>query len=365
VSLPAEAEAIGSWVKLLALAPDATSAKVYLGSPSHTNAAPAAFLAELNQALGPWPGGPDDRHLGRSLIDEGTWREQALRLNTWLRDATLRTLQRDDWDLLFAYLPIIDETQHRFLLRHPRHPDYDAEGGERRRRFNRYVEWAYQTADRFLLEWIEAAPAGTNFIIVSDHGVLPIHTRLNIHTLLRRAGLRITDDESTEVRAYASVTTANIYVNLAGRQPGGVVRPERLAETVRRIVAACKALRDPVTGEPVFETVLTRAELGQVHLAHSQNAGDVWVNTRPGFKVSGWMDEGAPLFEPTSDEPSTHGSLSLHPRIRSIFYAAGVRVPRQALGLVSIVDVAPTVAALLSIDPPANSQGRARLQPVR
>jgi hypothetical protein len=161
VSLPAEAEAIGSWVKLLALAPDATSAKVYLGSPSHTNAAPAAFLAELNQALGPWPGGPDDRHLGRSLIDEGTWREQAVRLNTWLRDATLRTLQRDDWDLLFAYLPIIDETQHRFLLRHPRHPDYDAEGGERRLRFNRYVEWAYQTADRFLLEWIEAAPAGT------------------------------------------------------------------------------------------------------------------------------------------------------------------------------------------------------------
>jgi len=359
-----EDKAIGSWVKLLELAPESATPKLYLGAPSHTNAAPADFLSALNQTPGFWPDGPDDSHLNRSQIDEATWRQQAVRLNTWLRDATLQELQRDDWDLLFAYLPIIDETEHRFLLRHPRHPDYDAEGGERRLRHNRYVEWAYQTADRFLLEWIEGAPGGTNFIIVSDHGMMPIHTEVVIHTLLRQAGFKITDDETTQVRAYASVTTANIYVNLAGRQPGGVVAAEQLDGYVGRIVAACKALRDPATGEPVFEVVLTRAELGQVNLAHPENAGDVWVNTRPGFKVSGWMDEEAPLFRPARTEPATHGSLSSHPRIRSIFYAAGAGVPRGPLGLVRVVDVAPTVAALLGINPPADARGQAVFKPV-
>jgi len=365
VILPLGRPTVGSWVKLMALAPDLSAASVYLGSPGSHRGKPAAFIAEIEASSGPWPGGPDDWHLDQGLLDEDTWQEQLERLNHHLRDATLQALKRADWDLLLTYLPIIDETQHKFLLRDPRQPGYEAENGARRARYATYVERAYQRADRVLQEWMELAPPGTNFVVVSDHGVIPVHTRVVINSLLAQAGFGVTADDTTEVRAYKSGSTAHIYGNLAGRQPTGVVPAEKLGEYVERIVAACQALRDPLTGEPVFEVVLRREELNQVHMGHPERAGDVWVNARPGFTLSALIDPDAPVFAPAEGEHGQHGNIGTNRRIHAIFFATGSRVQHRYLGTVTAVDVAPTVAALLGIEPPAQAQGRAVLEPAR
>ena len=47
----------------------------------------------------------------------------------------------------------------------------------------------------------------------------------------------------------------------------------------------------------------------------------------------------------------------------AIFFALGRGVPKgTSLGVVRAIDVAPTAAALLGIDPPAQSEGRALFQ---
>jgi len=212
---------------------------------------------------------------------------------------------------------------------------------------------------------MEAAPPGTNFIVVSDHGMIPVHTRVVINSLLAQAGFHVTTDDTAEVRAYKSGAAAHIYVNLAGRQPGGVVPPEKLGEYVERIVAACQALRDPLTGEPVFEVVLRREELDQVRMGHPDRAGDVWVNARPGYTLSALIDPDAPVFAPAEGEHGQHGNIATDRRIHAIFLAAGPRVRHHYLGTVNAIDVAATVAALLGIEPPARAQGRAVLEPAR
>ena len=52
-----------------------------------------------------------------------------------------------------------------------------------------------------------------------------------------------------------------IYLNMAGREPRGIVRPEQKRETILRIRAALLSTRDPWTGKPVFADVIPREEL--------------------------------------------------------------------------------------------------------
>ncbi len=354
---------LGAWVRLMNLSPDASTATLYLGAPGGQRSEPPDFVATLNQQSGPWPEGPDDTRVLRGEIPEEMWRQQAERLSTRLSVATLMAMQEAEWDLLLTYLPVIDETQHTFLLRDPRQDGYDAEQGARRARFNGHVEWAYRLADRLLREWMDAAPPGTNFVVVSDHGVIPTHSLLLLNNALAEAGFRITGDDTAEVRAYTSGSTAHIYVNLAGRQPGGMVPSEKYEEYVERIVTACRALRDPLTGEPLLQVVLPKPELDAYHMNHPGRSGDVWVNAAPGFALSGRIDPERPILEGADREHGQHGYVGTNRRIHAIFFAGGPQVPRGYLGTINAVDVAPTVAALLGIEPLREAQGRAVLEP--
>jgi predicted AlkP superfamily phosphohydrolase/phosphomutase len=194
--------------------------------------------------------------------------------------------------------------------------------------------------------------------------MIPIHTNVNLNAALAQAGFQITPDDTTEVGAYTSGSNAHIYVNVKGRRPDGVVTQDMLNDTVERLVAICKDLRDPVTGDPVFEVVLRGSELDKVHLNHPGRAGEVWVNARPGYQLRSRIDPKAPVFE-SNRVGGQHGFLGSNREIQAIFYAIGPAVPKTSLGHVQHVDVAPTAAALLGIEPPKDNQGRAVLEPVR
>jgi predicted AlkP superfamily pyrophosphatase or phosphodiesterase len=382
---------LGSWICGLSLKPDLSEASVYLGEVSSIPGGPEQFLKEIEERVGFWPGGVDSANQNRGLISEQVWFEQAERLAGYIKNVTLLTLKQPGWDLLFSYLPIIDDVEHRYLLRDPRQADYDAEDGARRERYARRVEWAYQQADRALKEWMEAAPPETNFVVVSDHGMVPTHTTVLINKFLAQSGFEVGPEERAEVRAVVDGASAHIYVNLAGRQKGGRVGQEKLNGYVDRIVSACKSLRDPLTDEPVFQLVLKRSELDSLRLNFRERAGDVFVSARAGFSLSPRMAAGVPLFVPTTFRADTrqriagnkqteeflaagaanevgagvHGHVSAHRQIQAIFFAYGPNVPRQLAGLVNGVDVAPTIASLLGIDPPRDAQGKAIFNPVR
>lgn len=52
-----------------------------------------------------------------------------------------------------------------------------------------------------------------------------------------------------------------IYLNVAGREPRGLVAPEQVRETILRVRAALLATRDPWTDRPVFRDVIPREAL--------------------------------------------------------------------------------------------------------
>ena len=377
---------VGSWVKLLAFAPDLSAFNIYLGNVVHNVGYPQSFIDEIDKTVGFWPAEPDFFNLERALIDEATYMEQLERLADYLNDAMLFAIKNYEFDLLMGYQVQTDEAGHEFTLVDPRQQSF--EDSAKRQRYAEYLERAYQIADRNLKEIIEAAKLWeTNIIAVSDHGMAPMHTVAFPNRILRAAelvsvtGTGAVDPATSLTNAVTVGGAANIYINLQGREPTGIVPLEQYEDLQKKIEDAFKAISDPVTNERVFEIILKKPREPELLLKTSnfgsdqekkrrgrerdfhvfgEDSGDVLVVTIPGYHLDFNAGTGTAIGD--FFQPSTffgqHGHDPRLPEMKAIFYAAGPDFKRRTLKDVDNVDVAPTIAELLDIKPPKDSQGR-------
>jgi predicted AlkP superfamily phosphohydrolase/phosphomutase len=151
-----------------------------------------------------------------------------------------------------------------------------------------------------------------------------------------------------------------IVVNLRGRQEQGAVEPGEQYEQVRdRIIETLEGLRDPGSGEPVVQWVRRREQLYSG--SHLGEAPDVVALFHPAYKAASGLGE---LFEPVPGQILDEFS-GVH-AMEGIFAAAGLGVREGVdLGTRSIVDVAPTLLALLGRPVPSDSDGAVMEQALR
>jgi predicted AlkP superfamily phosphohydrolase/phosphomutase len=143
-----------------------------------------------------------------------------------------------------------------------------------------------------------------------------------------------------------------IAVNLRGRQELGCVEPGEEYEQVRdRIIEALTALRDPVDGRPVCMWAKRREELYSGD--YLDEAPDVVALFDPSYKGQGGLGE---IFEPVPASILQEYS-GVH-AMEGIFAVAGLGVREGVdLGRRGILDVAPTLRALLGIPVPSDADG--------
>jgi predicted AlkP superfamily phosphohydrolase/phosphomutase len=145
-----------------------------------------------------------------------------------------------------------------------------------------------------------------------------------------------------------SLSSLGIRCNVAGRYPGGVVAPEAFDAYRAELVADLRALRAP-DGSRVFEAVEDRHALVD-GVENERSAPDILL--RPAgmrWKVSDVVRER--VFGETSEFSHTWTGLVVAAG-PGIDPDAGLAVPSP-----SVVDIAPTVLALLGVDP-AGLDGR-------
>lgn len=132
------------------------------------------------------------------------------------------------------------------------------------------------------------------------------------------------------------VRASNVYLRRSAASPAGRAAVRRAAERVGNIAA-----------------VYGRRDLRR--LRASDKLGDLALDAAPGFHFSLLTD---------GKERGSHGS-AFEREVPIVVSGAGVRHRRGGAEGASLVDVAPTIAALLRADPPAQSQGRALRQLLR
>ncbi|HXU44087.1 MAG TPA: alkaline phosphatase family protein, partial [Thermoanaerobaculia bacterium] len=227
----------------------------------------------------------------------------------------------------------------------PRQPGYTPALAASSARARRRI---WQAVDRGLARLLAALDLSTTTVVLaSDHGMLPIHTRIDLNVLLRDAGLAVLGDDGrpdpARSRALALGQGGAAHVYLAP----SVVEPERSA-----LLASLEERfeRLAVGGDRPIARVVPHGRLAEVGLDHP-NSGDLVLFARPGYSFDEDPLPGGALAAPTATY-GRHGHLHDEPRVQPIFLALGRGVPKSSLGTVKTVEVAGRVAAWLGIEPP-------------
>jgi predicted AlkP superfamily pyrophosphatase or phosphodiesterase len=384
------------------LAPNLSTVRFARYSANFIPSTPAvqADVDAINTSVGFWVPQPDFRIPQRSspgftafpdLELEAIYEDQVKTFVSYQTRVSLEALKRNpNADLALFYIEQPDGSGHQFSLTDPRQasdptdPNSIGEGQDLDKvdRYQQYVKFSYQVADRAVQRLIEAVGTDrrgrpkSNIIVVSDHGMSPFHTAVNLNAYLTSKGFA-----ATKVRAVTSGPAVNIYINLQGREPNGTVPPAEYLTLKAQVATALQELRDTnpnyvlsptPTGLAVFAQVATRPD-SPLGLATSevigQDAGDVFAVLAPGYNFDGTQTpvvfrkgDGATAAAPVFSVPSFYGAHGYDPALKqmsAVFYAAGPDIGQGKLAKVRNIDVAPTVLKLLGVNPSAKVQGRA------
>lgn len=330
-------------------------------------------------------------------------------------EGALWLMKEHEWDFFMVVFFDTDQMAHFFWrFMDPSHPAHDprtaAEYGDAIQNF-------YQKMDSSIGELTQAAGADTTVFVLSDHGTGPAYqdvflnewlrqegyletggdspqlkgghrlfarlglTRNGVSAMLRKSGLsrlegwikealgdriellpRTTRAEFPQAidwsrtRAYSFGYQGQIYINLQGREPQGIVSPGKAYEQLcQEITERLMALTDPRDGKPVIDQVFRREEIFSG--PYIDFAPDLTLvmrglsyNTRQGYEFS--ARAGKVFSDPVTFESGSH-------RPQGILFAAGPTVrPGGLREGAQLVDLAPTILNLLGVRAPEGMDGR-------
>jgi hypothetical protein len=332
----------GSWCKLISLAPDLSSAVIYVGAISEADVFPKEFRRDVDARAGFWPGRADYRQFGPDSGDPEDYVAQSERLTTFLADAAMAAAERSDWDLLFLYFSEVDAIEHHFLLVDPRQRGFTP---ERAARFASLIDGAFASADSVVARIERALTPRDALFVTADHGMTPLRLEVYPDEILREAGFvkaagRDSFDPSSDVVAPATSGLAHVYVNPAA-PPDTLDRVERLFSAFR------------VAGESPWDRIVRRAAAGDLTL-DAPESGDLILLSKPGIALSARMEAG--VTSGPAEEYGGHGYRAAYRDLDATFLAAGPGVPPGRVEEISSITVAARMAAALGIEPPRQAQ---------
>lgn len=292
---------------------------------------------------------------------------------------------RGDVPLLFAVLEAPDRLMHvhyKYLDARCEHYERPEAEPIRARAWAFFDEMDAVIGD--LLDW-----AGDGYVVtMSDHGFGPKDRSVNANVALREWGLlavsgagalarsqgvrrlarrakemlpksvwrrakgvaQASIDWSRTVAFSAPIPQQGIYINLAGREPHGIVAPADYERVRAEVAERFAALTDPSDGRPVCDRVYLREEVMEGPLA--EQAPDLFPVCRA---YSYELSDG--LYSPAILDDYRHLPRGFH-HMDGIFSVAGPGVRARSGLRAHLYDIAPTALHLAGLDLPEGLDGR-------
>jgi predicted AlkP superfamily phosphohydrolase/phosphomutase len=186
--------------------------------------------------------------------------------------------------------------------------------------------------------------------------------------LRKRAELAYTsfvDIDWTRTKAFCSEVLAsppNIWINLKGIKPRGIVEPEEYGELTDFIIEKLGEIKDPRSGKPIIARVYRREEL--FHGPFSNEAADLiidWWSEDSLFSTAPSLakDRDKPAVIIREHRPSDDSVWGGTHRLEGILVATGPTLKRGAdVENAQLIDFAPTLLHLLGLPVPEDMDGR-------
>jgi len=353
--------------KLLILTPDASKVHLYLSEiyPLDGFAHPAGLCAELLDRCGPFIIQCSRQQVVQGgASDIATYFEEQEYLARWWRNAAGHVLSTREWDLFMLKWHGPDWTNHLTMyMIDPRHPMYDADrADEGWALWDRMMAWG----DDIVARVLEVAGPGAVIALVSDHGgdtQLPGRAaRPDVNGILRERGWLVQDDGGTVdwSRSAAYARGHYVLINLAGRDPQGIVEPGEDYLSLRDDIMQCLMSAQDGAGRHMFQCVLPVEDAGRLGVG-GDRVGDVFLIPCPPHPVE--LVSAAEFWEThTEDETGTWDWPRLNTGSHSddaylIMAGPGIRKGYSRRRPTLITSVAPTLATAAGLPVPADADG--------
>ncbi|HEX9380554.1 MAG TPA: 5'-nucleotidase C-terminal domain-containing protein [Gaiellaceae bacterium] len=393
----------GFYTKLITLAPDLSSFKLYFtsverviatcGSPCASLPAGGSGEDKLEKYIAdnlPTYVAADFAPLEARIIDEDTYVEQGRDLEAAYGDAVMKyileTLQPNT-DLALVGYPVTDEFSHQFMglvtptdmdgTPNPYFDDVEGDGVKDGLIAKRegYIKSAYHEADSKLTLARQLMGGNPTTVAGSDHGFAPQWYAVNARKVLFDAQVngRSLQASGGNTASNCGATTSDltkacwaggtiqIYVNPT--LPSGTTY-----EQVRTAaIDAFSNLTDPANpGKQVVAKVMKKEELRNVDGSdslHPNRSGDVVVVTRPPYQSDAGTLGQRIAF---SQFFGQHGYLpnlvdiAHNVNMHATFVAAGPGIVHSATPVANVraIDLAPTLSYLMGVAGPQNARGK-------
>ncbi len=305
----------------------------------------------------PTSGGTDLELVERVIIP--TWEVAA----QWQADALNYLIDNNGYQVVFSHIHNVDAMGHMFWFLGKDRPAAGQMNGER---YRKNFEEVYKQTDRYLGRFLHYLDEGWTIMIFSDHGLLTPEEEekpligdafgCNVKVMEELGFTVLKKDENgndlkeidwTKTKAVAT-RGGQIYINLKGKYPTGIVDPADQYELEREIIDGLYNYR--LNGKRVI-AVAMRNKDAIILGTGGPECGDILY----------WLEEGVnrlhgdalPMVEGTYDTSVT-----------PIFIAAGQGLKKgyQSPRIIRQVDMAPTVAYMLGVRMPKQCEGAVAYQ---
>jgi predicted AlkP superfamily phosphohydrolase/phosphomutase len=363
---------------------------------------PTDLLARYEGKLKPYRIAP---HVQYKPGNEAEFTADLLDLAERRGEYALQLLTDYPYDFLMFHFQATDNMQHAFWkFVDSSHPRYDPQEATR---FGPALKQLYQCVDDYIGRMFDRLDDDTTVIVMSDHGFGSLHYVVNVNLflmdqgllklkkgawtrlkaklfragltpasfwhLIERTGLQnyvwqvskstrnkvvgkflsFDDVDWSQTVAYSIGHVGQIYVNLRGREPDGIVEPGEQYETVKqRVIDALHQLRHPETGRPLMDRVIPSDQV--VHGPHAHRGPDLHL------VMDGYQTIAFPLFA-TDRRIVTRqirGDSGCH-RLHGVFIAQGPEIQRgKTVENPHIMDLAPTILHLMGLPVLEDMDGR-------
>jgi predicted AlkP superfamily phosphohydrolase/phosphomutase len=285
------------------------------------------------------------------IVDADPWKareskELALQEVNAALEARIRTLlyllDHEEWDYLHVHVMETDRLHH-FLWQQMEEDDPA---------YAPAFYQVYERIDQMLGQVAERLDESTTLMWMADHGFCSIKKEVYVNHWLAQQGwlaLRTVPpdrkkglDEIDPASVAYSLDPGRVFLRVRGREKEGPVAPGAEYERLRdEIAAAALELRDPEDGARIFQAAFRREEL--YHGPHLEQAADLILAPFDGYDPKG------PLFK----ESLTYKGdelVGMHTYHDAMLYVGGQDLGSRRF---SVVDVMPTILALMDVPAPA------------
>ena len=270
--------------------------------------------------------------------------------NDWFGKAGRYLLETQRWDFFAIQCHCIDYANHNFVYRH-------GWTQQQKEQNLQHLARCYKSVDQMIGKILQGAGDNCLVCVLSDHGATESpNPELNLNKVLEEHGF-LTYQESTQSsgrpRIDRSKTLAEqqrcsfIYLNLQGRDPGGIIPPEQYEQVREKIMDALKSYKEPHTGRNPFSLILKKEDARIMGLYDSlgRDVGDIIYALYPEFD----HEHGRQLPN------AVFGQQSVQPLM--IFSGPGIKEGLKIQRSAWVVDVVPTIAYAMNWPFPTEAEG--------